>query len=96
MSRNTVIRAYETLVVEGYVESRPASGISSRKSAGNALKPSDGLAPVARRCDVAYDAEAAIAASCAERGRQGRTAAFDFFPGRANASFSGENCGGVC
>ena len=27
MSRNTVIRAYDTLIVEGYVESRPASGI---------------------------------------------------------------------
>jgi GntR family transcriptional regulator / MocR family aminotransferase len=27
VSRNTVIRAYETLIVEGYVESRPASGI---------------------------------------------------------------------
>jgi GntR family transcriptional regulator / MocR family aminotransferase len=27
VSRNTVIRAYDTLIVEGYVESRPASGI---------------------------------------------------------------------
>ena len=27
MSRNTVIRAYDALIVEGYVESRPASGI---------------------------------------------------------------------
>src|ERR1700734_4168769 len=27
VSRNTVIRAYDTLIIEGYVESRPASGI---------------------------------------------------------------------
>jgi GntR family transcriptional regulator/MocR family aminotransferase len=27
VSRNTVVRAYDTLIVEGYVESRPASGI---------------------------------------------------------------------
>src|ERR1700683_5486671 len=27
VSRNTVIRAYDALIVEGYVESRPASGI---------------------------------------------------------------------
>ncbi len=27
ISRNTVVRAYDALIVEGYVESRPASGI---------------------------------------------------------------------
>jgi GntR family transcriptional regulator/MocR family aminotransferase len=27
VSRNTVVRAYDTLIVEGYVESRPASGV---------------------------------------------------------------------
>src|SRR6202034_136808 len=48
VSRNTVIRAYDALIVEGYVESRPASGIFVSDSLPGApmnATPASGPAP---------------------------------------------------
>ncbi len=89
IGRNTVVRAYELLVMEGYVDSRPASGMFA------AMHMPDGLM---RPRDVADDPQgrgdgraaampmplfAARAQSLASQSRS--HISFDFFPGRPSA-----------
>jgi GntR family transcriptional regulator / MocR family aminotransferase len=88
VSRNTVVRAYDTLVVEGYVEARPASGIfvaahlpdSAVKTAtqadaraGAAVLSHMPLPPLPLRVHSLVHA-------------QRNRLSFDFFPGRPSAS----------
>jgi GntR family transcriptional regulator / MocR family aminotransferase len=88
VSRNTVIRAYDALIVEGYVESRPASGIFVADSlpgtplATSPNAPEPGAAgalshmpmpPLPLRVQNLVDAH---------RSRL----SFDFFPGRPSAA----------
>jgi len=49
ISRNTVVHAYEMLLIEGYVESRPASGIFV------AMRLPDGLVPPALSAPAPQD-----------------------------------------
>ncbi len=77
IGRNTVVRAYETLEIECYVESRPASGMFA------ALPPSDpGSAPRFGKPQFAAAPAPRVIAQQANRGRL----SFDFAPGLPNAS----------
>src|SRR5580704_17988639 len=53
ISRNTVVRAYEELSIEGQIESRPASGmfVAMRPPEGSVQSPS---------CDIAPSADIAV------------------------------------
>ena len=88
VSRNTVVRAYDALMVEGYVESRPSSGIfvadhlpdAALKAAANGPEPTRvgalshmPLPPLPLRVHNLVNAQ---------RGRL----SFDFFPGRPSAA----------
>jgi len=88
VARNTVIRAYDTLIVEGFAESRPASGIFVADSLprtpgeGAAHEPAPVLAgtvshmpmpPLPLRVPNLID-------------KQRNRLSFDFFPGRTNAA----------
>lgn len=88
VSRNTVVRAYDTLIVEGFVESRPASGIFVAESlpgtpvevTANAQEPVRAgtlshmpLPPLPLRVPNVID-----------HGRN--RLSFDFFPGRPSAA----------
>jgi GntR family transcriptional regulator/MocR family aminotransferase len=88
VSRNTVIRAYDILLVEGFVESRPASGIFVAHSlpgatvevAASEIQPARGIAlshmpmpPLPLRVQNVVD-------------RQRNRMLFDFLPGRPSAS----------
>ena len=81
VSRNTAVRAYDILVLEGYAETRPASGIF-------AAKP-----PVMEHAEssaAALPENAAIVPPYALRklrpGGDQHRLSFDFFPGRPNTS----------
>jgi GntR family transcriptional regulator/MocR family aminotransferase len=82
ISRNTAVRAYDVLVLEGYAETRPASGIF-------AMKPD--MVAQAVQADPQPDAMAPPAVPDYARrtlrpaGDQ-RRLSFDFFPGRPNAN----------
>ncbi len=88
ISRNTVIRAYDALIVEGYVEARPASGIFvADRLPGtpvtvtvNGLEPARGgalshmpMPPLPLRVQNVVD-------------QQRKRLSFDFFPGRPSAA----------
>ncbi len=88
VSRNTVIRAYDALIVEGYVESRPASGIfvsdnlpgapvsvttSAQEPAGAGALSHMPMPPVPLRVQNLVD-------------QQRNRLSFDFFPGRPSAA----------
>ena len=88
VSRNTVIRAYDALIVEGYVESRPASGIfvadslpgTPVKGTTNGLEPARAgalshmpMPPLPLRVQNVVD-------------QQRNRLSFDFFPGRPSAA----------
>jgi GntR family transcriptional regulator/MocR family aminotransferase len=82
ISRNTAVRAYDVLVLEGYAETRPASGIFAVKpeivaQAALADPQPDQLAPPA----VPDYARRTLRPA----GDQ-RRLSFDFFPGRPNAN----------
>jgi GntR family transcriptional regulator/MocR family aminotransferase len=82
ISRNTAVRAYDILVLEGYAETRPASGIF-------AVKP-EMVAPTALAAAPAEPITPAVLPAYARRtlrpaGDQ-RRLSFDFFPGRPNAN----------
>ncbi len=88
VSRNTVIRAYDTLVVEGYVESRPASGIFVAENLpGTRVEVTgDGLEP-ARAGALSHMPMPPLPLHVQSVADQGRNRlSFDFFPGRPNAS----------
>ena len=85
VARNTVIRAYETLMIEGLVESRPASGlfVASRAEARRPRAPS-----TARRARPAASGRCRYLRVPAVRSsrrvpRRGRLS-HDFTPGRAH------------
>jgi GntR family transcriptional regulator/MocR family aminotransferase len=88
VSRNTVVRAYDLLTVEGFVESRPASGIFVADTLpGTPVKPATDdlertrtaavshmpMPPLPLRVQAVFDRP---------RGRL----SFDFFPGRPSAA----------
>ena len=89
ISRNTVVRAYEWLIVEGYVESRPASGmfvaqdIAERKQslAGPPSGPADEGGTYA---SMPMPFAPVRAQDLADQSRH--RLLFDFFPARSNAS----------
>ena len=86
ISRNTVVRAYDLLLMEGMVESRPASGIF-------VAEPPPASAPAMP--PVAHPTDAALQARMPMPLRQGRAEnalhvarrrlLYDFFPGRPGA-----------
>jgi GntR family transcriptional regulator/MocR family aminotransferase len=88
VSRNTVVRAYDILMVEGFVESRPASGIfvadglpgAPVEAPGEAHEPARAgtlshmpMPPLPLRVPSMID-------------QQRNRLSFDFFPGRPNAA----------
>jgi GntR family transcriptional regulator/MocR family aminotransferase len=81
VSRNTAVRAYDVLVMEGYAETRPASGVFAAKPAVVAQVP---------RPETPPDAPAAAVPAYAQRklrpGGDQHRLSFDFFPGRPNPS----------
>jgi GntR family transcriptional regulator/MocR family aminotransferase len=87
ISRNTVVRAYEQLTMEGYVDSRPASGMFAALHPPDELThPRDGGAdssvPSSRAVEMPMPLLTPRAPMLASQHR-GRIS-FDFFPGRPN------------
>ena len=83
VSRNTVVRAYDALIVEGYVESRPASGVFVSDSGRETpLQPSTNSATGASHMPLPPVAPCVQVLSGHGRGRL----TLDFFPRRANAA----------
>jgi GntR family transcriptional regulator/MocR family aminotransferase len=90
ISRNTVVRAYDVLVAEGFVDSRPASGIFASKRLPDSPMPTLAPAsPVVAAEPVAYDPMPvpmlSIHAPNLHNPNRSRLS-FDFFPGQPNAS----------
>jgi GntR family transcriptional regulator/MocR family aminotransferase len=82
ISRNTAVRAYDVLVLEGYAETRPASGIF-------AVKPemvTQATLHDPRQEPVAPPAMPAYARRTLRPAGDQRRLSFDFFPGRPNAN----------
>jgi GntR family transcriptional regulator / MocR family aminotransferase len=88
VSRNTVVRAYDTLVIEGYVEARPASGIfvSENLPGTAAAAPAE----TAARGDIgalSHMPMPPLPLRVPNTARQnGNRLSFDFFPGRPSAA----------
>jgi GntR family transcriptional regulator / MocR family aminotransferase len=87
VSRNTAVRAYELLIIEGYVESRPASGIFAALELPEhqrcpwAPPPLDAAAPKPHPMPLPH-----LPARSHDLVQQNRMRlAFDFVPGRPNA-----------
>jgi GntR family transcriptional regulator/MocR family aminotransferase len=89
ISRNTVVRAYDALVAEGYVDSRPASGIFASRRLPDSPMPAPTASPVVAAEPVAYDPMPVpmltIQAPNLYNPNRSRLS-FDFFPGQPNAS----------
>jgi GntR family transcriptional regulator/MocR family aminotransferase len=87
VSRNTVVRAYDSLVAEGYLDTRPASGMFvAQRLPDNPFPPPP---IVAERIDdtdgaSAMPLRALRAPDLVNRNRS--RLSFDFFPGQPNAS----------
>lgn len=88
VSRNTVVRAYDQLTMEGYVDSRPASGMFTALHPPDELThPRDGTGPPTSG-DRAVDMPMPLSmprAPMLTAQHRGRIS-FDFFPGRPNAA----------
>ncbi len=84
VSRNTVIRAYDALMVEGFVESRPASGIFVADSLpGFAVKTADSEPEPARAAALSHMPMPPLPLRVQNVVDQQRSRlSFDFFPGR--------------
>ncbi len=86
VSRNTVVRAYEELSIEGQIESRPASGmfVAMRPPEGSVHSPSN---DIAQADDLAVQMPLPLRDARAQNlVHQNRARlSFDFFPGRPNA-----------
>ena len=86
VSRNTVVRAYEELLIEGQIESRPASGmfVAMRPPEGSVHSPSN---DIAQADDLAVQMPLPLRDARAQNlVHQNRARlSFDFFPGRPNA-----------
>ena len=88
ISRNTVIRAYDTLIVEGYVESRPASGIFvSDNLPGAAVGLTGSVQEPAAGGSLSHMPMPPLPLRVQNLADQQRSRlAFDFFPGRPSAA----------
>ena len=89
ISRNTVVRAYDALVAEGFVDSRPASGIFASRRLPDSPMPAPAQAsPIVAAEAVAYDPMPVpmltIQAPNLHNPNRSRLS-FDFFPGQPNA-----------
>jgi GntR family transcriptional regulator / MocR family aminotransferase len=88
VSRNTVVRAYEALIIEGYVESRPASGIFvAEPTSGMAANPTtdaEGPAPAGARSHMPMPPLPLRVQSIIDQQRS--RLPYDFFPGRPSAA----------
>jgi len=87
VSRNTVVRAYEWLTIEGYVEARAASGVFATQRLPDRPQPSATAAPTsdagpASPMPMPYGPLRAPDLVNQNRSRL----AFDFFPGRPSAA----------
>jgi GntR family transcriptional regulator / MocR family aminotransferase len=82
VSRNTVVRAYDTLIAEGYVESRPASGVFVSDIRREILLQSADLAPGRFQMPLPAIAPRIPLLAGHSHGRL----TLDFFPRRANAA----------
>jgi GntR family transcriptional regulator / MocR family aminotransferase len=87
ISRNTVVRAYDALIVEGYVESRPASGIFvSRNLPGPRIEPA-GAAEQTSGGAVSHMPMPPLPLRLLTTAPPNRNRLlFDFFPGRPSAT----------
>jgi GntR family transcriptional regulator / MocR family aminotransferase len=86
VSRNTVVRAYDALIVEGYVESRPASGVFvSERLPGPCTEPAN---PAERNGGaVTHMPMPRLPLRLPTTAPQNRNRLlFDFFPGRPSAA----------
>ena len=89
MSRNTVVRAYEELCSEGYVEARPASCVAVAACLPDSMMAPADAAPGLHHHDARRNVEMpmpALQPRCQELVNRSRNRlSFDFFPGRPNA-----------
>ena len=91
IGRNTVVRAYETLLMECYVESRPASGIFATLPPLDLRAPAPSAASATSPAAMAGSRAAPDSAAALRRHRPAPAASaagrlsFDFAPGRPNA-----------
>jgi GntR family transcriptional regulator / MocR family aminotransferase len=88
IARNTVVRAYELLIMEGYVDSRPASGMFAALHLPDEPGPDREAAPAAlERGDTATGMPMPLLMPRAQTlANQNRSRiSFDFFPGRPSA-----------
>ena len=88
VSRNTVIRAYDTLIVEGYVESRPASGIFVADNLPGGPVPVAPEAPDPRGIGALSHMPMPPLPLRVQTlvDQQRKRLSFDFFPGRPSAA----------
>lgn len=87
VSRNTVVRAYEALTIESYVESRPASGIfAADRLPDRTMRSVQPVAPIdaASHSPMPLPYMPIRAQDLVAKARNRLT--FDFFPGRPSAS----------
>ena len=84
ISRNTVIRAYDILIVEGYVEARPASGIFVSDSLpGSPVEVTASAEPPNGVGSLSHMPMPPLPLRVQNTGGQNRSRlSFDFFPGR--------------
>ena len=88
VSRNTVVRAYDILIVEGFVESRPASGIFVADSLpGASVEATAGAQEPARAGTLSHMPMPPLPLRVPNAVDQQRNRlSFDFFPGRPSAA----------
>ncbi|MES2098812.1 MAG: aminotransferase class I/II-fold pyridoxal phosphate-dependent enzyme [Pseudomonadota bacterium] len=88
VARNTVVRAYETLTMEGYVETRSASGVFAAASQPVAPPASVTLATTGSVADAAHEMPLPRAQPGAQKllVQNRHRLNFDFLPGRPRAS----------
>ena len=88
VSRNTVVRAYDELVAEGYINSRPASGMFVAARLPDSPLPSSGVVPMStggsNSDQMPLPEQVARAPDLVGRNRS--RLSFDFFPGQPSAS----------
>ena len=89
VSRNTVVRAYEELSSEGYVEARPASCVAVAADLPDSLSLPPDAAPGLHRDDGGDHVQMPMPALTLRSqdlvSRNRNRLSFDFFPGRPNA-----------
>lgn len=86
IARNTAIRAYDLLVLEGYAEARAASGIYAATELPEARSRPAGAAPPDVPPSSAMPLPRLIPQAPRLAGQGGNRISFDFFAGRSNAA----------